>query len=198
MSAHGGVDRLGLRRGMRALVISTPEGDAGYRLARALNGLSEADLMRLKRIAQLRARELSGVQWSDLLHEAVLRALEGTRRWPEQVPIVVFLAGIMRSVADEHWRQHRMRAALFAASEDEVADAAPSVEREIIARQALVALDRMFRDDEDALKVITGLSHGFSAEEIQRAYGMDATRYASTRKRIRRAILGKFPDGGWR
>jgi DNA-directed RNA polymerase specialized sigma24 family protein len=182
---------------MSALVISSPAGDAAYRLARALNGLSEADLLRLKRIAQLRARALVQVQWSDLLHEAVLRALEGTRRWPEQVPLVAFLAGIMRSLADEHWRQHRMHAALHADAE-EVADAAPNPEREIIARQALVALDRMFRDDEDALKVITGLSHGLTAEEIQRAYGMDATRYASTRKRIRRAILSKFPDGEWR
>jgi DNA-directed RNA polymerase specialized sigma24 family protein len=183
---------------MRALVISTPAGDAAYRLARALNGLSEADLLRLKRIAQLRARELVQVQWSDLLHEAVLRALEGTRRWPEHVPLVAFLAGIMRSLADEHWRQHRMRAALFTVVEHEVADATPDAEREAIARQALVALDRMFRDDEDALTVITGLSHGLTAEEIQRAYGMDATRYASTRKRIRRAILSKFPDGEWR
>jgi DNA-directed RNA polymerase specialized sigma24 family protein len=168
------------------------------RLARALQGLSEADLVRLKRIAQLRARQLIGVQWSDLLHEAVLRALEGTRRWPEQVPVVVFLAGIMRSLADEHWRQHRMRAALFAAPDTDTADAAPDPEREAIARSALVALDRLFRGDEDALKLITGLSHGLTAEEIQQAYGMDATRYATTRRRIRRAILTKFPDGDWR
>ena len=146
----------------------------------------------------MRARQLTGVQWTDLLHEAVLRALEGTRRWPEQVPVVTFLAGIMRSLAEEYWRQHRMRAALFATPAAEVADAAPNPEREVIARNALTALDRLFRGDEDALKVITGLSHGLTSDEIQQAYGMDATRYATTRRRIRRAILTKFPDGDWR
>lgn len=152
----------------------------------------------MKRIAQLRARQLTGVEWNDLLHEAVLRALEGSRRWPEQVSVVVFLAGIMRSLADEYWRQHRVRAALYAMPASEVADGAAGPEREAIARNALTALDRLFRGDEDALKVITGLSHGLTAEEIQQGYGMDATRYATTRRRIRRAILTKFPDGDWR
>lgn len=138
------------------------------------------------------------MQWTDLLHEAVARALEGSRRWPEQVPVVVFLAGIMRSLADEHWRQQRMRAALFAGPAADIADAAPGPERESIARSALAALDRLFRGDADALKVISGLSHGLTAEEIQQAYAMDATRYATTRRRIRRAILTKFPDGDWR
>jgi RNA polymerase sigma-70 factor (ECF subfamily) len=175
------------------------ERQADDRLAGALQRLSEADLIRLKRIAQLRARELIDVQWGDLLHEAVARALEGTRRWPPNVPLVVFLAGIMRSLADEHWRQHRSRTRLFATEGGKhVADVAANPEREMIAQQALVALDRMFRGDEDALKVITGLSHGLTAEEIQQAYGMDATRYASTRKRIRRALLNHFPNGDWR
>lgn len=185
---------------LRALRLAVPEWTAPNRLARALHALSEADLLRLKRIAQLRARELPGLQWSDLLHEAVLRALDGTRRWPEQVPVAVFLSGVMRSLADEHWRQHRRRSALFAAADDgdRVADGAADPEREAIARQALTALDRLFRGDADALKVITGLSHGLSAEEIQQAYGFDATRYASIRKRIRRAVLSQFPDGDWR
>jgi len=173
-----------------------PGWTAPDRLTRALHALSEADLLRLKRIAQLRARELPGLQWSDLLHEAVLRALDGTRRCPEQVSMVVFLAGVMRSLADEHWRQHRRRMALFVTADGR--DDAADPEREAIARQALIALDRLFHGDADALKVIAGLSHGLSAQEIQQAYGFDATRYASIRKRIRRAVLSHFPDGGWR
>ena len=42
----------------------------------ALVALSEEDLLRLRAIARLRARSLppGGMTWSDLLHEAVLRA----------------------------------------------------------------------------------------------------------------------------
>jgi RNA polymerase sigma-70 factor (ECF subfamily) len=42
-----------------------------------------------------------------LLQEAVLRALTGTRPWPPAVPLLAFLAGVMRSLCDEQWRRHR-------------------------------------------------------------------------------------------
>lgn len=185
---------------LHTLAVAAVAAAGSDRLASALRALGEADLVRLKTIAQLRVRELPGMQWADLLNEAVLRALEGTRRWPPHVPLVVFLAGIMRSLADEHWRQHRVRLALFAAAApiDGVIDAAPDPEREMIARQALVAVDRLFRDDAEALQLILGLSNGLTAEEIQHACAMDATRYATIRRRIRRRLLGAFTDGEWR
>jgi hypothetical protein len=56
-----------------------PRRDVGAALA----ALSEEDLLRLRAIARLRARSLpDGMSWSDLLHEAVLRALMGARPWP--------------------------------------------------------------------------------------------------------------------
>jgi len=81
-----------------------PERDVGAALA----ALSEEDLLRLRAIAKLRARSLpDGMSWSDLLHEAVLRALTGARPWPPAVPLLAFLAGVMRSLCDEQWRRHR-------------------------------------------------------------------------------------------
>ena len=70
--------------------------------------LSEEDLLRLRAIAKLRARSLPvGLSWSDLLHEAVLRALTGVRPWPPGVSLLAFLAGVKRSLCDEQWRRHR-------------------------------------------------------------------------------------------
>ena len=83
-----------------------PERDVGAALA----ALSEEDLLRLRAIARLRARSLpDGMSWSDLLHEAVLRALTGARPWPPGVSLLAFLAGVMRSIGDEQWRRHRRR-----------------------------------------------------------------------------------------
>src|SRR5215470_11253154 len=81
-----------------------PHRDVGAALA----ALSAEDLLRLRAIARLRARSLpDGMSWSDLLHEAVLRALTGARPWPPGVPLLAFLAGVMRSLCDEQWRRYR-------------------------------------------------------------------------------------------
>src|ERR1700739_1069559 len=76
-------------------------------IARALAALTASDLVRLKRLAQLRARLLPGLEWDELLNEALLRALDGSRRWPEGVPLLSFIAGIMRSLVDGRAQQRR-------------------------------------------------------------------------------------------
>src|SRR5215471_20826943 len=76
-------------------------------VARALAALTPADLLRLKRMAQLRARMLPGLEWEELLNEALLRALDGSRRWPEGVPLLSFIAGIMRSLVDGRAQERR-------------------------------------------------------------------------------------------
>jgi hypothetical protein len=61
---------------------------------RALCGLSDGDLFRVRALASLRGRGLpGGIGWADLLQETVLRALDGSRGWPAGVPFVAFLAG---------------------------------------------------------------------------------------------------------
>src|ERR1700761_3454031 len=119
-------------------------------VARALARLSEVDLLRLKAVARLRARGLpGGVGWSDLLNEAFARALDGTRQLPEGLGMVAFLAGIMRSIANEHWRRLKREAGLFALGDDDggMADPAPDPERRLTAVQALATLDQLFAGD---------------------------------------------------
>ena len=167
-----------------------PPRDVGAALA----ALSDDDLLRLRALARLRARGLpGGVSWSDLLHEAVLRALEGTRRWPPSVPLLAFLAGIMRSLCDEQWRRRRRENLLLRPGDaattlaDVAADADP--ERAFAAAEALAAVDRLFASDAVALKVLAGLTNGLSVEEIQRLYGLSAVEYDTARRRMRRALL---------
>ena len=153
----------------------------------ALAALPEDDLLRLRAIARLRARALpGGTSWSDLLHEAVLRALSGARSWPPGVPLLAFLAGVMRSLCDEQWRRHRRETILLSLGSAGPAD---DPERAYAAWQALAALHRLFASDEAALKVITGLIGGMEAEEIRRHYGLTAVEYDTTRRRMRRAML---------
>jgi DNA-directed RNA polymerase specialized sigma24 family protein len=167
--------------------------------ALALKLVTEADLLRLKVIARLHARGLPPpIGWGDLLQEAFARMLDGSRRRPDDVPLVAFLAGVMRSIKAEHWRRARREATqlpklladLAADSQgDEVCDRAPDPERSLVAMQELALIDQLFADDARALQVILGLAEGRSPDEICASYDMSKTDYDSTRKRIRRILL---------
>jgi len=168
--------------------------------ALALNLVSEMDLLRLKTVARLYARGLPpDMAWDDLLQEALTRVLVGSRRRPEGVKTVSFLAGIMRSLKAEHWRRAlrgsgrpdtlRIDHADIGSGAFDLPDPAPGPERSLSAGQQLAAIERLFADDPLALKIITGLGEGLSAEQIRSAIGVSKTNYDSARRRMRRVLL---------
>ncbi len=171
-----------------------------------LRGLTDADLRRLERIARLRAIGLHDIDWRDLLHEAIARMLDGTRQWPKDVAIIVFLRETMRSIASEHWRRGGINPVL---SESQLRDTADdlegslletgadpvaSPERDAAASEALSQIEQVFRSDANALQVIEGMAMGKSPREIQEEGQMDVRQYASTQKRIRRKLARSLPE----
>lgn len=170
----------------------------------ALAALGEADYARLGRIAQLRARGLVEVDWRDLLQEAVQRSLDGTRRWPNAIPFLVFLREVIRSLASEYWRKRNvMRFDVGSQHENEmgnpldfIASDAPDPERIALMRNLFERLQSLFAGDQAALAVLAGLYEEFSPTEIQARAGLSQTEYDSTRRRIRREVaradMGEF------
>ncbi len=181
--------------GSGTLVVTV--GNATADIARAIHRLSDADLVRLKALARLWTRGLPAcVGWTDVLHEAIARALDGSRKWPPDVPILAFLSGIMRSICDDQWRRVRRESEVLVhdedvtelwASGDEVKS--PSPERVVAAAQSLAAVEQLFASDPLALKVIAGLAEGLTPTEICKLYDMSERQYDTTRKRMRRALL---------
>ena len=173
-----------------------------------LRGLTDADLGRLEQIARLRAMGLHDVEWRDLLHEAVIRMLEGTRQWPKDVGLLVFLRQTMRSIASEHWRRKRIipmvsKWQLLDTSEkvdntvlETVADLTTDPERDAITAEIFAQIEQAFRNDPAALHVLSGMALGKAPSQIQDEGNMDARRYASTQRRIRRTLARVFPDTG--
>ncbi len=168
--------------------------------ALALELVSEMELLRLKTIARLHARGLPpDVSWEDLLQEAITRVLVGSRRQPQGVTIVPFLAGVMRSLKSEHWRRTQSRSGAPRAlgldrqsgdsREIDLPDPSPDPERSLVAQQELTAIRRLFADDVVALQIITGLGDGLSAERIRSRNRISKTEYDSARKRMRRRLL---------
>lgn len=165
--------------------------------ALALKLLTQTELLKLKAIARLHARGLPpDVGWEDLLQEAITRALLGSRVQPDGVPVVGFLAGVMRSLRAEHWRRvQRSDSRPVVRGEDEKSgeleprDPRPGPERALAAHQELAVIERLFADDPVAQQIINGLAAGLSAQEIRDACGLSKTEYDSARKRMRRALL---------
>jgi DNA-directed RNA polymerase specialized sigma24 family protein len=186
---------------MMDVIAHAPQGvieaaDSAAAVARALDGLSAEELVQLQALARLRARGLpSGVLWSDLLHEALVRTLDGSRQWPAGVPLLVFLAGVMRSICDEIWRRRRREAELMAFGRDaearfqDVPCPAADQERVLAASEALTALYRLFAGDGIVLTILSGLANGLSASDIRAAHGLSELDYDSARRRMRRAML---------
>ncbi len=165
--------------------------------ALALKLLSKTDLLRVKTVARLYARGLEpDGAWEDMLQEAITRVLTGSRRRPEGVGMVAFIAGILRSLRTDYWRRARRESRegrLRIDHENEEAfalvDPTPGPERALDARQQLFLIKRLFVDDPAALKILDGLSEGFSAEQIRLIAGLSKTDYDSTRRRMRRTVL---------
>jgi RNA polymerase sigma-70 factor (ECF subfamily) len=168
--------------------------------ALALELVTKMDLLRLKAIARLYARGLPpDVSWDDLLQEAFTRILVGSRRRPEGVKMTAFVAGVMLSLRSDHRRRARQRTGDNAeqhtgantreGSELELADPRPGPERLLSVGQELSAIRRLFAGDELALKILSGLGEGLTAEQICIAAHISRTDYDSARKRMRRCLL---------
>lgn len=169
-------------------------------VALALNIISRMDFLRLKAIARLHARGLPpDVSWDDLLQEAFTRAMVGSRRKPQGVAMVAFLAGIMRSLRADHWRRARGGPAsreslridhqrdLSRAAE--LRDPASDLEQALLAREQIDRIERLFAGDPLALGILAGLAEGRSAAQIRAGLRISKTDYDSARKRMRRALL---------
>jgi len=161
-------------------------------VARAIATLTPSDLVRLKRLAQLRARLLPGLEWDELLNEALLRALDGSRRWPEGVPLLAFIAGIMRSLVDLRMHERR-RFAERAVIGGESTIAPPDAQ--LHARQCLAAIAQFFAGDPDVLALIVALARQHLGGSDDPAPRLSRKRQEAARKRLARAILRGQLDG---
>jgi DNA-directed RNA polymerase specialized sigma24 family protein len=168
--------------------------------ALALGRVSKMELLRLKTIARVYARGLPpDVAWDDLLQEALTRIISGARREPKDVPMVAFVAGVMRSLRAEHWRRVRRGPSgheavnMDQAGDDrraiELCDPSPGPERSMSAQQEIRVIERLFAEDPVILKIIAGMGQGLSAARIRSALKISNTDYDSARRRMRRTLL---------
>lgn len=186
------MERLTIHSALDGAAVGAPD------VATAIDTLSDIELVRLQALARLWSRGLpGGFGWSDLLHEAIARVLDGSRPWPPGVPILAFLAGVMRSICHDHWRRARYEQRLLVSRDDpdragrsgETTDDMPDPERTLAAAQMLAHVYRLFECDSLALKIIAGIADGLTAGEICALHDLSERDYDTTRRRMRRTLL---------
>lgn len=173
----------------------------------AIARLSDRDLLRFRQFGKaLLFSEAFGLDAEGLVHEAMARALEGTRKWPRAQRFDVFLKGAMRSIADEHLEKRQARPEDLdrahgddedglGGTMDDRASSALTPERRVLWDRCEAELLAIFKGKK-ALAVLVGLVEGLSPDEICKMSGLTKQDYESARKAIYRerrrmyAILG--------
>jgi DNA-directed RNA polymerase specialized sigma24 family protein len=174
--------------------VQSSENKGRPRIEEALEALTMADQVRLKRIAQIRAAGIPGVEWDDLLQEAIMRLLSGSRQCPQDVPFMACLLQTIRSIAHEA-RQHGKLMPIASCEDagdvgviDELTFERPGPESQAIVRNQIEWIQSMFKNDAESLTVLHALAEGLSPEETVSKVGMTLKRYQSAQKRIRRKL----------
>lgn len=171
-------------------------------ISAAVEALTPADKLKLSAIDDL-MRGGTGFGKGDLVQEAVLRALDGSRKCPRHVPIMAFLIETMRSIAGHERTKHGRT--VFVADLDDpvpagVSDPAAGCdpEEELIRKQEAAAvqrIDRLFGDDPEAQLVLMGWSEELKGAALQEATGLDSGKLHYAIKRIRTRMRKLYPKG---
>jgi DNA-directed RNA polymerase specialized sigma24 family protein len=163
----------------------------------AFESLSPVEKLKLLEIEKNYLRG-TGFSPTDLLHEALYRALVGRRKCPRGVAFMAFLVQTMRGVA-YHERQRLARQVALEGQAERAADQL-SPEEHLLEREAVdvvAAIHALFEGDEQARMVLLGWADDLRGKELRDCVGVDQAGLDYIIKRIRRVMKKRYPNG-WR
>jgi DNA-directed RNA polymerase specialized sigma24 family protein len=170
--------------------------------AHAISLLSRAEKARLRQ-ASIYIAQVASLDAEDLLQEALVRGFQGTRRWPDHVDIVSFVAMVMKSLVSAERKKTTVRPERDPDDEgdpDVFADENPEglgqrADDILIAEEERQALTALFEGDDEAQLIVEGLLGGVDGEQLREMVGLDETEYASKRRKIRRTLNKAYGAG---
>jgi RNA polymerase sigma-70 factor (ECF subfamily) len=174
-------------------------------LENAIGDFSDADLLRLRRAAQLYA--IYPVEPDELMQEALCRAIAGTRRCPRNVSVVRFLAEAIRSIAHDELQKVENKRDEVSVHDDTIEnpdaitpqEPGPTAEERMISneqyRDTENRLLEIFDGDDEAQLIVLGMLTGTQGAELKEATGLDQTSFNSKRRFVRRKINSAIEDG---
>jgi DNA-directed RNA polymerase specialized sigma24 family protein len=168
----------------------------------ALAVMSDHDRRKVAAIATSFARRYQ-LHADDLLQEAYVRALS-TRSCASGVPIVAFLAGVIRSVAWDGLRE-RTDGALTYVPDYKEKDLAGVAARDVTPEDGALARTKYAKhlehclecieDDEELQLLVEGLFDNLRGRELEELLGVDTKGLAAAKRRLTRKLESRYPAG---
>lgn len=166
----------------------------------AFQALSADEKLKLGAI-EARLRGGTAYEATELLRESLTRALLGRRRCPRDVPFMAFIITTMRSVAS-HDRERRARNETFAdggetaTAPSATAGARPATPEETMMSDEIVrAIHAHFDGDEKAGLLLLGWGADLRGKDLREFVGEDQSGLDYLIKRVRRTMIGLYPNG---
>jgi hypothetical protein len=137
----------------------------------------------------------------DLLQEALLRTLRGTRNCPSNVDVMKHLIDTMSSIADgerdKAWNEIPYLPIAHGDESDaeNPASTSWSAEEQLIFDTGREEIRDLFAHDATALEMVEGIMAGFDTNELKELTGLDGAAYDSKRTLVRRRLLKWRNDG---
>jgi len=178
---------------------------SGDELRAEFESFDSATHLRLEQAAA-RLADGRGIEADDLLHDAVVKSLNGDRVCPRGVPVAVFLFNVMKSLACSALKTKRRsqrdeNTDVYDDGKGDENSASHSKSAEDLvlnaeaADQLINEMTEVFAEDEDAQLVLMGLCQEMSPDEIQADCNLSKTDYNTIRRRIRRKLNDRYPKG---
>jgi len=172
-------------------------------LREAIRQLGKGDAAKIRQAARWFERRC-GMPVDDLMQEAFVRMLGGSRRVPREPSFVAVVLQVIRSIAsgemDAIAKGHReVRPIPNGTDGPEMVDCGPSPECLVLSAhdggQILTTIDHLIEDDEQLQLLVEGLCDGMMGEELEQLLEVDTKGLATIRKRLKRRLLSAFPKG---
>jgi RNA polymerase sigma-70 factor (ECF subfamily) len=166
----------------------------------SIRTFSVADWSRLHKVARAFAFN-SGWTFEDLLQEAILRTLQGTRNCPGDVDVMKHLIESMSSISDGEREKSRRQAThlLIAQPGFEDAEDPPSpewsAEDNLVYEGGKAEILAMFDDDPVARDLVEGILARFDTNQLKELTGLEGTAYNTKRTLVRRRLQKFSPRG---
>jgi hypothetical protein len=165
----------------------------------AIGAFSEADWARLQRLGAASTFK-TGWGSEDLLQEAILRTLQGTRNCPTDVDVIKHLIDTMSSIANGERDKARNQFPHLPTLQPgvsgavDLASSAWSAEEKLVYEGGRVEIVTLFDDDPVAKELAEGIIAGFETAQLKELTGLQGTAYNTKRTLIRRRLLKFSPN----
>lgn len=147
------------------------------------------------------SRYIGGTPYSspmDIIHEVIIKVMDGKRHWPADVDVAVFVASSVRSIAsNSRNRAEMLNIPLDALHEDDdcgmraryepvisTEDVVLLNERKAITQKAAKFAKATLRNDEQGLQVLEGIMAGLEPKDMCAAFGMAPDAFRAARQRV--------------